>query len=118
MFSAWQWTFVVLSEFWSDKYLLFSDLFFFVQPSNTKHHQNGGNINSEGTLTDGIFETGAYGVPSKSQNPIILGQVVHLAPNVQTLAGHAVGTIRLVPAITFHFNTVHKTKHPFSNWIF
>ena len=39
---------------------------FFVQPSNTKHHQNGGHINSEGTLTDGIFETGTYGVPNKS----------------------------------------------------
>ena len=25
-------------------------------------------------LIDGIFETGAYGVPSKSQNPTILGQ--------------------------------------------
>ena len=25
-------------------------------------------------LTDGIFETGAYRVPSKSQNPAILGQ--------------------------------------------
>ena len=25
-------------------------------------------------LTDGIFETGAYWVPSKSQNPTILGQ--------------------------------------------
>ena len=25
-------------------------------------------------LTDGIFKTGAYGVPSKSQNPIVLGQ--------------------------------------------
>ena len=25
-------------------------------------------------LTDGIFETGAYGVPSKSQNPTVLGQ--------------------------------------------
>ena len=25
-------------------------------------------------LTDGIFETGAYGVPSKLQNPIVLGQ--------------------------------------------
>ena len=25
-------------------------------------------------LTDGIFETGAYRVPSKSQNPIISGQ--------------------------------------------
>ena len=26
------------------------------------------------TLTDGIFETGAYGVPSKSKNSTILGQ--------------------------------------------
>ena len=26
------------------------------------------------TLTDGIFETGAHGVPSKSQNPTILSQ--------------------------------------------
>ena len=25
-------------------------------------------------LTDGIFETDAHGVPSKSQNPTILGQ--------------------------------------------
>ena len=25
-------------------------------------------------LTDGIFETGAYRVPSKSQNPTVLGQ--------------------------------------------
>ena len=25
-------------------------------------------------LTDGIFETGAYEVPSKSQNPSVLGQ--------------------------------------------
>ena len=25
-------------------------------------------------LTDGIFETGAYGVPSKSQNPTVFGQ--------------------------------------------
>ena len=25
-------------------------------------------------LTDDIFETGAYGVPSKSQNPTVLGQ--------------------------------------------
>jgi hypothetical protein len=25
-------------------------------------------------LADGIFETGAYGVPSKSQNPTVLGQ--------------------------------------------
>ena len=48
-------------------------------------------------LTDVIFETGEYRVPSKSQNPNILGQGVHLVPNVQTLAGHAVGTIHLAP---------------------
>jgi hypothetical protein len=29
---------------------------------------------SENHLTDSIFETGAYGVPSKSQNPTVLGQ--------------------------------------------
>ena len=46
-------------------------------------------------LTDGIFETGAYGVPSKSQNQPFWIKVVHLAPNVQTLAEYAVGTIRL-----------------------
>ena len=28
---------------------------------------------AKNTLTDGIFETGAYGVPSKSQKPIVLG---------------------------------------------
>ena len=26
------------------------------------------------SLTETIFETGAYGVPSKSQNPTVLGQ--------------------------------------------
>ena len=35
-------------------------------------------------LTDSIFETGAYEVPSKSQNPTLL-QVVHLVPNFHTL---------------------------------
>ena len=42
--------------------------------------------------TDGIFETGAYGVPSKSQTQSFWVKVVHLVPKVQTLAGHAVGT--------------------------
>ena len=46
-------------------------------------------------LTDDIFETGAYGVPSKSQNPTVLGQ--DLVPNVQTLAGHDVGTNNYPP---------------------
>ena len=31
-------------------------------------------LNIKCHLTDGIFETGAYGVPSKSQNPTVLGQ--------------------------------------------
>ena len=40
-------------------------------------------------------------------------KVVHLVPNVQTLAGHVVGTIHLAPATTLHFDTVHKTKYSF-----
>ena len=34
-------------------------------------------------LTGGIFETDAYGVPSKSQNPIILGQGSQLMSSKQ-----------------------------------
>ena len=45
-------------------------------------------------------------------------KVVHLVPNVQTLAGYAVGTIRLAPTTTLHFNTIHKTKYLFPHWIF
>ena len=33
-------------------------------------------------LTDGIFETGAYGVPSKSQNQTVLGQGVPFSTKV------------------------------------
>ena len=54
-------------------------------------------------LTDGIFETGAYRVPSKSQNPTILGQ------GGQTVAGHDIGTIRLAPSTTLHFDSALKT---------
>ena len=63
-------------------------------------------------LTDGIFENGAYGVPSKSQKPnhYFWVKVVHLVPKIQTLAGHSVGTIRLAPTTTLYFDTVHKTK--------
>ena len=68
-------------------------------------------------LTDGIFKTGAYGVPSKSQNQPFWVKVVHLVPNVQTLAGHSVGAIRLAPTTTLHFDTVHKTKYSFPHWI-
>ena len=68
-------------------------------------------------LTDGIFETGAYAVPSKSQNLTVLGQG-GLVPNVQTLAGHDIGAIRLAPTTTLHFDTVLKTKYSVPHWIF
>ena len=45
-------------------------------------------------------------------------KVVYLVPNVQTLPGHAVGTIRLAPTTTLHFETVLKTKYSFPYWIF
>ena len=38
-------------------------------------------------------------------------KVVHLLPNVQTLARHAVSTIHLAPTTTLHFDTVLKTKY-------
>ena len=65
-------------------------------------------------LTDSIFEIGAYEVPSKSQNPTIWVKVVHLVPNIHTLAGHAFGAIYLAPTTTL----VHKTKYLFLHWIF
>ena len=67
----------------------------------------------EDDLTDGIFETGAYGVPSKSQNPTILGQSGPSCTQCSNLAGHDVGTIRLAPTTVLHFNTAHKTKYLF-----
>ena len=36
---------------------------------------------------------------------------VHLVPNVHTLAGYAIGAIRLAPTTTLHLDTVHKTKY-------
>ena len=45
-------------------------------------------------------------------------KVVHLVPNVQTLAGHDIGAIRLAPITTLHFDTVLKTKYSVSHWIF
>ena len=69
-------------------------------------------------LTDGIFEIGAYGVPSKSQNPTVSGQGgTSSIPNVQTLAGHASGTIHLAPTCTLHFETVLKTKYSIPHWV-
>ena len=38
---------------------------------NNKYYAN---LDQGNLLADGIFETGAYGVPSKSQNPTVLGQ--------------------------------------------
>ena len=38
-------------------------------------------------------------------------KVVHLVPNVQTLARHDVGAIRLAPTTTLHFNQTLKTKY-------
>ena len=47
-----------------------------------------------------------YQVNHKTQPFWVKG--VHLVPNVQTLARHVVGAIRLAPTTTLHFNTVHK----------
>ena len=47
-----------------------------------------------------------YQVNHKTQ--LFWVKVVHLVPNVQILAGHAVGTIRLAPTTTLYFDTVHK----------
>ena len=57
-----------------------------------------------------------YQVNDKTQ--LFWVKVVHLVPNVQTLAGHTDDTIHLAPTTTLHFDTVHKTKYLFSHWIF
>ena len=65
-------------------------------------------------LTDGIFEAGAYGVPSKSQNPTALGQSgTQCNCNVLTLVRHIVGTVHLTPTTNLHFSTVLKMKYLF-----
>ena len=43
-------------------------------------------------------------------------KVVHLVPNVHTVAGHAVGAICLAPTATLHFDTAHITKYLVSHW--
>ena len=60
------------------------------------------------TLTDGIFETGAYVVPSKSQITTILGQDGSSSTQCSQ-TGHAVGAIRLAPTTTLHSDTKHMT---------
>ena len=44
-------------------------------------------------LIDTIFETGSYGVPSKSQKPTILGHGVQVVLNGYNLAGFPVGAL-------------------------
>ena len=48
-----------------------------------------------------------YQVNHKTQ--LFWVKVVHLVPNVKTLAGHAVGTIRLASTTTLHFDTGRNT---------
>ena len=50
-----------------------------------------------------------YQVNHKTQPDWV--KVVHLVPNVQTLAGRDVGAIRLAPTTTLHFNQLLKTKY-------
>jgi hypothetical protein len=45
-------------------------------------------------------------------------KVVHLVPNVQTLAGHDIGAIHLAPTTTLQFNQPLKTKYSVLHWIF
>ena len=70
-------------------------------------------------LTDTIFETGAFGVPSKSQNPIDLNQVGPAStqwqqPNGHTLTGFASDALCLATMATLSLDAVHKTKSCFS----
>jgi hypothetical protein len=45
-------------------------------------------------------------------------KAVHLVPNVQSQAGHAIGTIGLAPSTTLHLDAVLKTKYSIPHWIF
>ena len=66
-------------------------------------------------LTDGIFETVAYGVPSKSQNPTVLGQGGSSSTQLnQTLDGHAVGTIHLALTNYSPFRRSTKNQVPYA----
>ena len=47
-------------------------------------------------LTDGIFETGAYGVPSKSQNKTFLGQGHHSCSDKLPLTPHNILVISIL----------------------
>ena len=54
------------------------------------------------SLTDGIFETGAYGVPNKSQNPTVLDQggPSRAQCSHPCWACHPIATIHLTPTAT------------------
>jgi hypothetical protein len=66
------------------------------------------------------IKTGAYGVPSKSKNPIIIfgtggpSSAQSSNPSWAFSWHHPFGNNNYPP----HFDTVHKTKHSFSHWIF
>ena len=51
-------------------------------------------------LTDSIFETGHTESQVNHKTQLFWVKVVHLVLNANTLAGHAVGTIRLAPTTT------------------
>ena len=57
-----------------------------------------------------------YQVNHKTQ--LFWVKVVYLVPNVQTLAGHDVGAIRLAPTTTLDFDTVLISKYSVPHWIF
>ena len=59
-------------------------------------------------LTDGIFETGAYGVPSKSQDPTVLGQGGPSSTQCSNLSwacrqNHLFGTKSFILTLIFFF---------------
>ena len=66
-------------------------------------------------LTDGIFETGAYGVPSKSQKLTVLGQG---GPSSTQCSNPSWARHWCQPTTTLHFDIVLKTKYSFRHWIF
>jgi hypothetical protein len=82
-------------------------------------------------LSDTNDDTTAGAVTSKYLKQMVFLKLVHteyqvshktqpfwVKVNVQTLAGHAVGTIQLAPKTTFHFNAVLKNKSLFPHCIF
>ena len=76
-------------------------------------------LDFEFPLTNGIFETGAYRLQSKSQNPNVLGQSHPSStqwsnPSWTCQWHHPFG----MPTTILHFDTVLKTMYSISHWIF